>query len=261
MSQCYAKAYDIVICEADDPRLADNPPRYFGDDAALKAAITKVSAASKYLYGDRATKGLRAALREIPVQYNGRLSKAIGRCMVVYYRKPPPPWTNPELIEISSKYDIPDDYIPGLLIHEYCHAVRALLSADYQMEEGHGLEWQDLMIASGESADPKCADPRMLQQYATTRALRGTGSRRRAIDVGVEGLSREDVSRFDVVKFVSTSTRHKKNQKGIVARLGSKRATIQTRGGVWRVPYSQIVEVLEHDADPRPFIPSKRRRR
>ena len=237
---CQAKDCDVVICDADSPILTENPPRRFENDRARRAAIVVVANGAEDLYGVSAGDAVRLVLLKIPVLYNNRLSSAIGRCVVIY--DPPTDSTHPKKIEITGKYQVPDEFIHGLLVHEFCHATRSIVSSDYMTEKAHGRLWQDLMVASGELPNTTCIDPAMLtairQQDVQAEALRTGRPARHVAPV----LSRADFRIGDKVAFYArvggVDTRH----EGRIHKKNEKTAGVYVPGerGRWRIGYSGL---------------------
>ena len=244
---CAAKDCDIVICDANDPALTENPTGKFKNERARKDAIVRVANASEDLYGTFAGERVRIMLLKLPINYNTRLTRAIGRCMIKY--DPQREMMMPVKIELSGKLEIPDDYLHGLLVHEMCHAVRAVVSDDYLTEPGHGAPWKQLMVASGELPNATCGDPRMFKQtmqIREERTARREGRAARRISDPPPMLSRSDFRLGETVAFQGRvrGTRGEQRQIGVIIKKNEKTAGVMVVGvGKWRVPYAGLEKV------------------
>lgn len=239
---CAAKDCDVIVCDADSPLLTDNPPRKFEPDRARLDAIVSVSNGAEDLYGTFEGEKVRRILLKVPVTYNNRLTAVIGRCIAVYDRDTER--AHPKKIEIAGKLEIPDKYVHGLLVHEFCHAARAVVANDYMDEPGHGLEWKDLMIASGELPHATCLDPSMLKsirQYEEDRAALKSG--RTAVKVAERPqLPRSAFRLGEKIAFYVTKRGVEERLEGVIVKKNPKTAGIYVSGerGRWRVSYHAL---------------------
>ena len=237
-----------MICDANDPALLEtNPTGKFKDERARKDAIVQVANAAEDLYGVYTGEKVRIMLLKLPITYNTRLTRAIGRCMIKY--DPKRESMVPVKLELSGKLVIPDDYMHGLLVHEMCHAVRAVVSDDYLTEAGHGAPWKQLMVASGELPNATCADPRMFKQtmqIREERMARKEGRAARRVSDPPPMLSRSDFRLGETVAFYGRlrGTKGEERQVGVITKKNPKTAGVMVVGvGRWNVPYAGLEKV------------------
>jgi hypothetical protein len=165
---CEKLDYDVILCEEDDPALAKhNPPRPWGNEPELKKARKTVAEGVEKLDGFQAGYRVHRIISTLPVLHNPRLSTAIARTLGTYVRATGQ--ATPHKLEISS-VKIPADKLQQILVHEYSHAARMILSPNLRREGAHGQPWKMLMITCGMAPDVYEADPRILGQTKKGKA-------------------------------------------------------------------------------------------
>ncbi len=216
---CTIKDCCIVLCEES---ATPNPGRgAFTDRSVIDPAFDRVCKSVEKAYGLTNAERVAEVLYALPIVYNGRLSRAIGRAKFI---------TNmgiakATVIELTGSVDIPGDYMPGLLVHEGCHVAHCVLAGGaFAYEEAHGSRWRELMIGAGMPGEARCSDPRLL---GNERVRKG----------GPEvALTSTELQLGEVVSFMA------KRQK-IVAKIIQKTergAIVQNEQGRWRVSYGLI---------------------
>jgi hypothetical protein len=161
---CQLMDDDVVVYDEGDPRLYEgivpNPADPFDRMDLANKACNRVLKGSRKLYKSEADKADKIC--DLPVVFNPRLTRAIARCCCGYNKKTGK--LRPVKIDWSTNFDMPDGLKYSILVHEYCHAARCAVSGkDYLMEKAHGLEWQELMVASGEIPAATCKDERLVR--------------------------------------------------------------------------------------------------
>jgi hypothetical protein len=223
---------DRCVVFDDGPGASENPPRTFTDSAKLHAAYEAVRSSTDKLHGRDHAEEVYRVLLSLPVRYNARLTRAIGRAKFVYEMNG---WTGtkePQAyeIELTAAYEIPESYLPRLLVHEACHVARAVINpVGFRREDPHGPAWQALMVAAGEEPRAKCIDPEIAAQ-ARKRAGHPEGA-----------LDQSQVNVGDRVSFIGGKKRGRIT--GAVVQKTAKGAMIKDdSGGSWRVGYGLLIK-------------------
>lgn len=190
---CTIKDCCVVICE-DEP--TPNPGRgAFADRSVIDPAFDAVCKSVEKSYGFVNAEKVATVLYALPIVFNPRLSRAIGRAKFKSMAGVP----YATVIELTGSVDIPSDYMHNLLIHEGCHVAHCVLAqGGFAFEQPHGSRWQELMIGAGAKPEAKCSDPRLLntekmkERYDRSRLRRGGPA---------VALKPEDVQVGDYVSF------------------------------------------------------------
>lgn len=225
---CTIKDCCIVLCDGSP---MPNPGRgTYTDHEKLEAAYDAIKWAVIEQYDQEKASAVYSTLKKLPVVYNARLSRAIGRAKFDNPRGLPVP----KVIELTGTIDIPQDYLPQLLIHEGCHVACAVISpATFAYESPHGWRWADLMTGAGQKPAAMCADPRILDQRAEPRRLKRGGP--------TVALREQDVSVGDRVSFEFKRER-------LIARVVAKTPTtatvelVESRHAKFRVGYGLLTK-------------------
>lgn len=162
---CTIKDCCILLC---DTVVVPNPGAgAYTDREVIDPAFNAICKGVEKEYGLPAAELVATALFKLPIVYNARLSRAIGRAKFKYEQGV----AYPTVIELTGSMDIPADYMHGLLVHEGCHVAHSVLAGPrFAYEPGHGPRWKALMVAAGERPEAKCSDPR-LQNIEKEQAL------------------------------------------------------------------------------------------
>lgn len=251
---------DVVICDDNLPiaremdRVARrNPARgAFDNEEALEASLDKVCAAAQKQSPENGDEVCRE-LRAIQVTYNPRMLKVIGRCMMVFDRGDSRVYVKG--IEITGAYDIHEPELSSTLVHELCHAGRALIDpTGYIREQAHGPKWRHLMLLAGETPSAYCVDPVVLGKIRAIRAERAGVApedytdhliqKRRDRREQVAAL-RDTFQKEQLVEFKW----HGRTLQGKVISLGAKSAAVWVSAspghgsGAVRVPYGNLTKL------------------
>jgi hypothetical protein len=222
---CTIKDCCVVICEGDAP--AENPARTFTDRNKLSAAYEAVRSSTEKLYGWQHAEGVYRVLLGLPVRYNARLTRAVGRAK---FKNVQGNAVATE-IELTAAYQIPEDYIHRLLVHEGCHVARAVIEpVRFNYEDPHGPEWRALMVMAGEEPRATCIDPQIEAQR-----------RKRIGHPEIGAMTREGVNVGDRISFIAGKKRGR--LAGVVVQKTEKGAMIRDdSGGSWRVGYGLLTK-------------------
>jgi hypothetical protein len=257
MEHCQEADCDILICQPgeyeeylEDEEMEENPRRRAVPVRVVSKARKSVAEAVDDLYEyplARVTRELKA----LPVTYNGRLSRAVGRCVLQVKGGRLAAFVGdaevePVAIEISSRYDLTPELLYHTIVHEFCHAAHALVDPVYDpWANSHGPTWRELMEAAGEEPSASCMHPEVMKQYsASIKKRRSAAQTRRAQRAArTEGIDREDLEIGDTVYFLGDGDRA---AKGVVTKLNPKRAKVKQtspgrhKGGTWGIPYQSL---------------------
>ena len=227
---CTIKDCCIVLC--GDTQVAPNPGRgRFSDRDAITRAFDAVGRAVEKSFSVDHALRVTETLYELPVTYNARLTRAIGRAKFRYVMG----IAQATSIELTGAVDIPGDYMHRLLVHEGCHVARCVLAGGgFAYEQPHGPFWQELMIGAGEKPEAHCIDPRILAQSSELRA------KRLGIEKPPTQLGPGDIRIGDRVSF---ATRKHGRIVGVV-RSKTDRAVIirDNKGDGWRASYGVLTK-------------------
>jgi hypothetical protein len=224
---CTIKDCCVVICESDTP--AANPPRVYTDQAKLTAAYSAVRGAVEQVHDWTFAEAVHRTLVKLPVRYNARLTRAIGRAK--FKNVPERGGVVATEIELTAAYEIPESYMHRLLVHEGCHVARSVIEpARFNYENPHGMNWSALMVAAGEEARATCIDPQIEAQR-----------RKRIGHPEIGAMAREGVNVGDRVSFIAGKKRGRvvaqviqKTEKGAIVRNDD--------GERWRVGYGLLTK-------------------
>lgn len=227
---CTIKDCCVVIC-GEAPAVANPGRGAFTDRDAITRAFDAVGKSVEKAYGLNNALRVTETLYALPIVYNARLTRAIGRAKFQTIMG----IAKPTVIELTGTVDIPADYMHRLLVHEGCHVAHCVLAGGgFAYEQPHGSRWQELMVGAGEKPEAHCIDPRILSQSAELRAKR-LGHERPAEQLGVA-----DVRLGDYVSF--QTRKHGK----VVGRVESKteRAVVirDAKGDRWRASYGLLTK-------------------
>lgn len=219
---CTVKDCCVLLCDAV---VTPNPGRgTFTDRAVIDPAFDAVCRSVEKAYGFTQAEQVSMVLYALPIVYNAKLKRAIGRAKFVYDRGLPVA----QVIELTGSTDIPSDYMHRLLIHEGCHVAHAVITQGrFSYEPAHGTRWQQLMIGAGVTAEARCSDPRLNED----ERLRKGGP--------AVALTIADIKLGDTVSFIARTRKGMPPEK-IVARVVQKTdkgAIVQNERGKWRVSY------------------------
>jgi hypothetical protein len=217
---------DSCVVFDDEPGATKNPSRWFTDKAKLHAAYEAVRSSTEKLHGWDYAEEVYRILLNLPVRYNARLTRAVGRAK---FRHIDGNAVATE-IELTAAYEIPEGYIHRLLVHEGCHVARAVIEpVGFNYENPHGPAWRALMVMAGEEPHATCADPQIDAQV------------RKRIGHPEVALDRSQVSVGDRVSFIGGKKRGR--VVGAVVQKTEKGAMIRSDdGGSWRVGYSLLIK-------------------
>lgn len=224
---CTIKDCCVVICEAEGaPQHNPGRERWFTDRDVITRAFDAVGMAVENAYGLEAATRVTGTLYDLPIIYNARLTRAIGRAMFSAFLGMP----MPTRIELTAAYDIPPGYMHRLLVHEGCHVARAIIAkTEFNREDPHGPNWRALMVMAGEEPRATCIDPELTAQQ---RARAGHPE---------VALDRSQVNVGDRVSFIAGKRRGR--IAGAVVQKTEKGAMIKDdSGGSWRVGYGLLTK-------------------
>jgi hypothetical protein len=220
---CTIKDCCVVLCgESPTP----NPGRgVFTNRAVLERAYDAVGTAVAKLNGPNAVARVRGVLDALPVAYNARLTRAIGRAKFAYEKGVP----YATMIELTGTIEIPDDYMHRLLVHEGCHVARCVIAEGaFAYEPPHGRMWQWLMIGAGERPEATCIDPRIIAQGAQRRGLPEVQVARHEVQLG------------DRVSFAAGK---RGRIVGVVLAKADRTVTVRDdAGSKWRASYALLTK-------------------
>jgi predicted SprT family Zn-dependent metalloprotease len=222
---CTIKDCCVVICEGLGA--VTNPARAFTQRDKLAAAYEAVRSSTEKLHGWQNAESVYRILLALPVRYNARLTRAIGRAK---FKNVNGNATATE-IELTAAYEIPEDYIHRLLVHEGCHVARSVIEpVRFNYENPHGPGWQMLMVEAGEEPQATCIDPEIEAQR-----------RKRIGHPEIGAMTRESVNVGDRISFIAGKRRGR--IAGVVVRKTDKGAMIKDdSGGSWRVGYGLLTK-------------------
>jgi len=191
---CVLKDCCVLICENV---VTPNPGRgAFTDRSVIDPAFDAVCKGVEKYYGLAAAEKVASALYSLPIVYNARLSRAVGRAKFVADG----PGAKPTVIELTGSVDIPADYMHGLLVHEGCHVAHCIIAGPrFAYEQSHGRQWQGLMVAAGAKPEAKCYDPRLLNMEKEAARFEKTRLRKGGPAVR---LHEKDFAVGDIVSFI-----------------------------------------------------------
>jgi len=224
---CTIKDCCVVICE-NESAPQGNPGRgRYTDRDAITRAFDAVGRAVENAYGLEAATRVTGTLYDLPIIYNARLTRAIGRAMFSSFLGMP----MPTRIELTAAYEIPAGYMHRLLVHEGCHVARAIIAkAEFNREDPHGPGWRALMVMAGEEPRATCIDPELEAQR-----------RKRIGHPEVGAMTREGVNVGDRVSFIAGKRRGR--IAGTVVQKTEKGAMIKDdSGGTWRAGYGLLTK-------------------
>lgn len=227
---CTIKDCCVVLC--GEAPAQQNPGRgAYTDRDVITRAFDAVGASVEKAYGLNNALRVTETLYALPIVYNARLTRAIGRAKFATVMGV----AHATVIELTGTVEIPADYMHRLLVHEGCHVAHCVLAGGgFAYEQPHGSRWQELMIGAGEKPEAQCIDPRILAQSAELRA------RRLGIERPASQLGPADVRLGDSVSFQT-----KKHGK-IVGRVEQKsdRAVVlrDANGDRWRATYGLLTK-------------------
>lgn len=230
---CTIKDCCIMIC---DTVVMPNPGRgAYTDRAVIDRAFNAVCGGIEKGYGQDRAQQVADVLFALPITYNARLSRAIGRAKFVNEKGIP----RPTIIELTGSIDIPADYMHGLLVHEGCHVAHCVLAGGaFAYEEAHGSRWKELMRGAGEKGEARCSDPRLVNvEHAKAVADR---SRMRRGGPAV-AMSPDDVTVGDTVSF---SVKGERVLARVVekVKLGVVVQSVESKHVKWRVGYGLLTK-------------------
>lgn len=227
---CTIKDCCVVICGGTPTQ--QNPGRgRFTDDAAITRAFDAVGDAVEKAFDLQNALRVTETLYALPIVYNARLTRAVGRAKFVYLFGIP----QATAIELTGKIDIPEYYIHRLLVHEGCHVARCVLGGErFAREAPHGPLWKELMVLAGEEPRAQCVDPRILTQSAELRAKR-LGIETPAVRLGVT-----DIHIGDRVSF--STKKHGKVIGTVQSKTGKAVVVRDDRGDRWRASYGLLTK-------------------
>jgi hypothetical protein len=222
---CTIKDCCVVICDGDAPIV--NPSyKPFMDRHKLNVAYEAVRSSTEKLYGWDHAEIVYRALLGLPVHYNPRLTRAIGRAKFRYEQGVPIATE----IEITSAYEVPEDYMLPLLVHEGCHVARCVLAPDtFRNENPHGPSWSSLMVMAGQEPRAQCIDPAI---DAQVRKRKGHPE---------VALGRADFAVGDRVSFNAGRKRGKIFGK-VTSREERTATIVDDNRGSWRVGYGLLTK-------------------
>ncbi len=226
---CTIKDCCVAICSGGIVR---NAPRLYTDRAKLTAAYDAVRGAVESIHGWTFAEAVHRTLWKLPVKYNARLTRAIGRAKFANDKGS----AIPTEIELTAAYQIPEGYMHRLLVHEGCHVARAVIEpVRFNYENPHGLEWKQLMVGAGQTPEATCIDPE-LNKIALEKARE-----RRGHPAPADVLDRSQVNVGDRISFMGP--RKQGRVAGVVTQKTEKAAMIRDdNGGSWRVGYALLVK-------------------
>jgi len=265
LEHCQEADCDILICEPGEYEqylaeedLEENPRRRAPPALMVNKARLAVAEGTVSLYEYPLAK-MKRKLKAIPVTYNGRLSRSVGRC--IFERNDAEtgkPFTSrieamygtselvPIAIEITSRYQLTQGTLNNTLVHEFCHAAHMIVDPTAGDDASHGQAWRELMEASGGIPSSTCMAPEVTKQReAATQRRRGAAQKRyEQRSARTEGIDKEDLALGDTVYFVN---RRGAAVKGDVAKLNPTRARVEVaptrerpRGTFWDVRYESL---------------------
>jgi predicted SprT family Zn-dependent metalloprotease len=223
---CTIKDCCVVICEGGAPQGNPGRERWFTDRDVITRAFDAVGMAVENAYGLEAATRVTGTLYDLPIVYNARLTRAIGRAMFSAFLGIP----MPTRIELTAAYDIPPGYMHRILVHEGCHVARAVIAKkEFNREDPHGPDWRALMVMAGEEPRATCIDPELAAQQ---RARAGHPE---------VALDRSEVNVGDRISFIAGKRRGR--IAGVVVQKTEKGAMIKDdSGGSWRVGYGLLTK-------------------
>lgn len=228
---CTIKDCCVVICDTRAIEVEPNPGRgVFTSHDVLDRAYEAIKWAVIEQYDQEKASAVYSTLKKLPVVYNARLSRAIGRAKF----DNPQGLPVPKVIELTGQVDIPPDYLHELLVHEGCHVACAVISpGTFAYESPHGWRWGDLMTGAGQKPAAFCADPRILQQRAEPHRLKRGGPQ--------VALTAADIAVGDTVSFEFK----KQRLKARVIGKAEKAATVElveSKHAKFRVGYGLLTK-------------------
>jgi SprT-like family len=227
---CTIRDCCVVICDDQPPQ--GNPGRgAFTDRDVITRAFDAVGKSVEKAYGLNNALRVTETLYALPIVYNARLTRAIGRAKFHTVMG----IAQATVIELTGTVEIPADYMQRLLVHEGCHVAHCVLAGGgFAYDPPHGQLWQMLMVGAGEKPEAHCIDPRILMQSAELRAKR-LGIERPATQLGPGDLRLGDTVSFQT-----------KKHGRIVGRVESKtdRAVVlrDANGDRWRASYGLLTK-------------------
>jgi hypothetical protein len=221
---CTVKDCCVVICEGIG--LVANAPRVYADQAKLTAAYNAVRGATEQLHGWTWAEAVHRTLVKLPVRYNARLTRAIGRAKFKNERGS----AIAIEIELTAAYEIPESYMHRLLVHESCHVARSVLEpGGFNYEAPHGPAWQQLMIGAGEIPNATCVDPEIAAQFRKAKGHPEVPVDRTEIRIGSR------------VSFLAG--KRKGRIVGTVTERAERTVTVRDdNNGRWRVGYTLLTK-------------------
>lgn len=223
---CTIKDCCVVICEAEGTPQGNPGRGRFTDRDVITRAFDAVGMAVENAHGLEAATRVTGTLYDLPIVYNARLTRAIGRAMFSAFLGMP----MPTRIELTAAYEIPPGYMHRILVHEGCHVARAVIAkTEFNREDPHGPNWRALMVMAGEEPRATCIDPDLAAQH---RARAGHPE---------VALDRSEVNVGDRVSFIAGKKRGR--IAGVVAQKTEKTAHVKDdSGGRWRVGYGLLTK-------------------
>lgn len=225
---CTIKDCCIVLCEGPIP----NPGRgAFTDRDTITRAFDAVGKSVEKAYGLNNALRVTETLYALPIVYNARLTRAIGRAKFNTVQG----IARATVIELTGTVDIPHDYMQRLLVHEGCHVAHCVLAGGaFAYEQPHGSRWQELMIGAGEKPEAHCIDPRILAQSAELRA------QRLGIERPTSQLGPTDVKLGESVSF--QTKKHGKVVGAVISKTDRAVIIRDANGDRWRASYGLLTK-------------------
>lgn len=238
------------------------PRKRFDEPELQEEALDIVAAAVEKLYPDDYDE-LVGTLEDLPVYWHSG-SRRVGALKIdtrtVYEGgRPVELWYIPGFIEVNDQYEMTDDQLVELLVHEYCHVIDVMVQyvphnmLHRRTGSPHGPVWKRIMRAAGQNPRAQCADPEIVKQAAEKypkrrrQSARGPSGRRtswvdeafRMLDSHSTRRVERDTCRKGSTVLVGFRRRGQVVvETGKVTRCNPKTATVSLRdGGRVRAPW------------------------